>query len=179
MLLTQAEFAKANGWSQPYVTKLKKQGKLVIENSKVNAEESLKRIKKSADPARALAQVSALPPAQNAMDTEQASSDAPSFSDARTRRELAQAEAAEFELRRKRGMYLAKDEVIDGMVQSGRKIRQQMDAIIEWSDELASLSAAGGGAEDIRKFLKTKVRALEQKIADTLSDIKVSHESIN
>jgi len=49
-LLTQAEFARQNGYSKPYVTKLKAEGRLVMVDGKVDAEASKALIASTADP---------------------------------------------------------------------------------------------------------------------------------
>lgn len=51
-LLTQAEFARRQGWSKSYVTKLKQLGRLVLRDGKVDVAASLARIAETADPNR-------------------------------------------------------------------------------------------------------------------------------
>lgn len=89
------------------------------------------------------------------------------FREVRTQRESIQVEAAQFELDVKKGKYLPKQEVLDAMVSSGRNIRQMLDAVTEWADELAAIAA--GGPMEVRRLLKAKLRALEQQVADAIS----------
>ena len=52
-LVSQAEFARRQGWSKSYVTKLKQAGRLVLDDKgRVLVDESLARLRETADPNR-------------------------------------------------------------------------------------------------------------------------------
>lgn len=87
---------------------------------------------------------------------------------AQTRIAQAKAEEAEHNLRVRQGMYLTKRDVENAMVESARRMRQQVEGIHEWADELHALSKQGG-IEDLVRFLKVKARELAQKQADCLN----------
>lgn len=78
------------------------------------------------------------------------------------------AEELELNLAIRKGAFLPKKDIEEAMVASGRKIRQQLEVIPEWADELYALAAKADPAE-LRRLLKTKTRALQQKAADALS----------
>lgn len=54
-LMTKAEFADSRGWSRPYVSKLSKQGRLVLteDGKKVDVEATLALLGETADPSKA------------------------------------------------------------------------------------------------------------------------------
>lgn len=92
-----------------------------------------------------------------------------SFTHARTAREAYQAKLAKLEYERQMDAFRPKAEVVEGMVAAGRRIRQGLDAIPTWADEITGLMAAGGDAVAVRNWLRSKVRGLEQMIADHLT----------
>lgn|GEM_PF-2658068 len=74
----------------------------------------------------------------------------------------------QLEYERQLGLWLPKREIEDAMVASGRKIRQGLDGVVGWADELDA-AARNGGAEAVRTLLKKKARALESMVVESLN----------
>lgn len=100
---------------------------------------------------------------------------AETYSSARAERENYQAKIAKLEYERQLGKWLPRSEVEDAMVASARKIRQGLDAIVLWADELDA-AARNGGVDGVRAILKTKLRALESAIAENLNLMADDHD---
>lgn len=183
MIGSQAAYARHAGISKQAVNKLVKQGKIPLnEDGQVDFAEADHARKQNGDPARRM--VEAMPP--NGADDETPEYDdepdaldamveraAPgsgglSFSKARTAREAYQAKMVQLEYERQLGLWLPKREIEDAMVASGRKIRQGLDGVVGWADELDA-AARNGGAEAVRALLKEKARALESMVVESLN----------
>ena len=65
-LVSQSEFAKRNGWSRQYVNKLVRQGRITLDNGKVNETAALQALKAEEEPSTVLRQSSPEKPAQAA-----------------------------------------------------------------------------------------------------------------
>ena len=63
-LVSQSEFAKRNGWSRQYVNKLVRQGRITLDNGKVNEAAALQALKAEEEPSTVLRQSSPEKPAQ-------------------------------------------------------------------------------------------------------------------
>lgn len=185
--VTQAEFARMNDWSDAYVSKLVKQKKIEKVDGKIDFEKAMRALNRQADPAREMAiAAKATAPANTeaptgaaADDQEGAGAQSDSFYEARTEREKYQALSAKLKYEKDLGQYLDKSEVVNSMIMAGRKIRQSMDAIIEWADEIAAITSAGGGAEDVKKFLKTRVRSLQQQTSEMLVEQNIDNSAVH
>jgi hypothetical protein len=91
-----------------------------------------------------------------------------SYQKSRALRERYNAKMAELLYREKVGKVLGKQDVEDAMVTAGRRIRQAMDAIIGWADEIYS-TAQDGDVQAVRSILKSRVRGLEETIVASLT----------
>ena len=177
---TQADYARHAGISKQAVNKMVRLGKIPRRpDGKIDFAEADHARNVNADPARNMADPPSLTNDESGlMPLEQAaSSGGLSFSRARTAREAYQAKMAQLEYERLSGQVLQKRDVEDGLVTAGRAIRLKMDAIPGMADEVVSLIARGGGAVEVRRLLRTKVRDLEQTIVDTLTEVGESHEN--
>jgi hypothetical protein len=174
MWVAQAEAARTVNVSKQRVNELVRQNRLSVDDRKrVNLEEVQRHFKRDLDPswpskqeAAGAANTSPVAPDAEGPVLDQ---DTASARRARARREEIQAQTAEYELKIKQGLYLPKHDIEEAMVTSGRRIRQQLDAIPGWADEIFALCAQGGSAADVRRMLKEKARQLEQATADSLS----------
>ncbi|TAN49056.1 MAG: hypothetical protein EPN21_13300 [Methylococcaceae bacterium] len=117
--LTQAEFAASQGWAKSYVTKLKQDGRLVLnETGLVDVAASLERIKATADENRidvmqrhAEARAAkAAKPAQAAVDSD-ADKISKTFSLDRARKMRSDADRAGLEVEKMAGNLVARDDV--------------------------------------------------------------------
>ncbi|CUW39684.1 putative Terminase small subunit [Magnetospirillum sp. XM-1] len=173
MMMSQVEYAAHIGKTKQYVNKLVRLGKIPVQpDGKIDAAEADFALKRAADPARSIGRADDGDGDDDPSDAAQPASsgggDGLSFTKARTAREAYQAKMAKLEYERQIGLWLPKQEVLDAMVASGRKIRQGLDAVPSWADDLAALMP-GVDQNEIRKLLRAKVRVLEQMIADSLT----------
>lgn len=176
MIGSQAAYGRHAGISKQAVNKLVKQGKIALTaDGQVDFAEA-DHARQNGDPARRMS----TPEPQTDEDTDEQNyapktdqQAAPgmgglSFTKARTAREAYQAKMAQLEYERQLGQWLPRREIEDAMVASGRKIRQGLDGVIDWADELDA-AARNGGAEAVRALLKQKARALESMVVESLN----------
>ena len=96
-LLSQAAFAKRQGWSRQYVSKLVASGKIPLHNGKIDPDEALKALESQAEPSTALrtSKAAAITPTD--------SRQAVDFVTARTMREAFKAKMAKLEYEERSG----------------------------------------------------------------------------
>lgn len=137
-MLKQIEFAALLGVARSYITKLKADGRLVMDGDKVDVEASRKRIAETADPNRddvacrwAVQRgretgigASATPPPE---DPEEDASAAFTYANARARKEHAQADVAEMERDKQRGLLLDRTAVSAAVEDVMTTIRQALE----------------------------------------------------
>lgn len=175
MIGSQAAYARHVGISRQAVNKMVQRGKIpLMPDGQVDFAEADHARRQNGDPARRMTEApAATSPPKYDKDDLAPERAAPgmgglSFSKARTAREAYQAKMAQLEYERQLGRWLPKGEIEDAMVASGRKIRQGLDGLIGWADELDA-AARNGGAEAVRALLKQKVRALESMVVKSLN----------
>jgi hypothetical protein len=174
-MLTQVEYARHIGKTKQYVNKLAKSGRIPVgADGKIDPEAADEAMRRAADPARRLRAPIAAEPQDDdqgeaSPQTPKADSGGVSFTHARTAREAYMAKLAKLEYERQMDAFRPKAEVVEGMVAAGRRIRQGLDAIPTWAEEITALITAGSDSFTLRSWLRTKVRALEQMIADHLT----------
>jgi hypothetical protein len=169
MYVSQAEFARIRKVTPQRINALVKKGRLPVNARKqIDLEEGIKLLDQDLHPAWESKQLAPAAAASPAMGDEAEGEADATFKSARTRKEELQARSLEIDLAVKQGLYLPKRDVEDAMVTAGRRQRQQLDAITSWADELYALSREAD-ATALRKLLKTKVRALQQTMSDSLS----------
>ncbi len=179
MIGTQAAYARHVGISKQAVNKMVKQGKILLTaDGGIDFAEADHARRQNGDPARRMSEASAQidggsgPPkyGKNDLAPSRAAPETGglSFSKARTAREAYQAKIIQLEYERQLGQWLPKREIEDAMVTSGRKIRQGLDGVISWADELDA-AARNGGTDAVRVLLKEKVRGLETMVVESLN----------
>lgn len=124
----QVDFATANGWSRSYVTKLKQQGRLVMQGDKVDVEASMERIRQTTT-----APERAAPAVQGG-----------AYSGAQERERHYSAELKRLEFERELGRLRDADEVAAVLNDAAAVFRAGVEA---WSHTLAPMVAALGGDE--------------------------------
>lgn len=156
--LSQAAFARHIGKDKGYVTRLKQAGRLVmLDNGMVDVALSLQRIAETADPTRQDAVNRRLVGAGDAVVSKPPSE---SFSDAKTRKEIAQAEMAEIELGTLRKNLLDAAEVRLFAADLGTSFRAALETL---PDRLAHELVPLHDADEIRAVL---VDTFEQLLGD-------------
>lgn len=173
--LSRSEFAAAQGWSPSYVTKLGKQGRLVLDadGRLVDVAATLAGLKRTADPAkdgvrqhhaaeRTEKHVGAHTKPDAPGDEVGGNAADPKYWESKARREGALAELAELELAKKRGDLVDRARVESAAFSIGRLLR---DAVLGLPTQLAPAIASMTDAFAIEKKL---LEALRQVFADTI-----------
>lgn len=167
--VTQAEFARLQGWVKSYVTALKKEGRLVMNDGLVDVAASRARILETADPEKAAVAErhaaaragTADPLAGEDDDDEQVSTKRVDYQEAKTRKEIANARLAEMEVERESGKLVEAAMVSAALADAGATLRSTLSnlpAIV--APMLATLSD------------ETQIRlVLEEHIEQALSDL--------
>lgn len=178
--MSQADFARAQGWARSYVTELKRAGRLVMtaDGKRVEVELSLQRIEQSRSPDKSgvaerhaagrAHQSGAAESGNGAADDED--DDEPiaraDYQAARARREEANAKRAEIELAEMTGRLLVAEEVeavIADAVTTFRVVMEGVGAIV------APQVAAESDPAECRHLIDEQVRAALAELADQLS----------
>lgn len=181
----QAAYAKHRGVSRQAISKLVKSGKIPVTRSgnsiEINFAQADKALGQTIDPSRTLAAESGSQPvgkpqsggdlfdqpAVTQIEAGQSGEQSSDYQQHRAAREGYNAEIARLDLEERLGRLVDKQDVEESMVTAGRQIRQGLDAIPGWSDEIDA-AARNGGVNAVRSLLKEKVRGLEEMIADSL-----------
>ncbi|SDH49314.1 terminase small subunit [Pseudomonas panipatensis] len=188
-IMTKAEYADSRGWSRPYVSKLVKQGKLVVTvDGKVDVEASDQLLAVSADPSKAgvterhhkdrvekgvyahlVPTAAPSPPLASAAAAPGAG---PDYQKARARREYALALLAEDEHRKSRGELVERDRVDSAAFTAARALRDLLMGVPpKLAGELVTLTDVW---EIERRLTEALRRALED--ADRLLQLNAEVE---
>lgn len=146
---TQSEFAAAQGWGKPYVSKLKSEGRLVFNAAGlVDFAASLARIKAtSGAPERAAPEVQG-----------------PAYAAAQDRERHYSAELKRLEWERETRRVLLADDVYGAVRDAGAMLRAGIEA---WRDRLPpQLAAIGSDEGRIASLLVAECEQLLQRLAD-------------
>ena len=173
--LTKSKFAAHQGWSPSYVTKLRDQGRLVMDAEKklVDVPATLACLRRTADPGKeCVRQHHAAARTEKhvgahvrhdapASDEGPANGSDPKYWDKKTRREGALAELAELELAKRRGELVDRERVEAMAFSVGRMLR---DAVLGLPTQLAPELSTMTDSFQIEVKLR---EALRQVFADT------------
>lgn len=167
--VTQAEFARLQGWAKSYVTALKKEGRLVMNDGLVDVAASRARILETADPEKAAVAErhaaaragTADPLAGEDDDDEQVATKRVDYQEAKARKEIANARLAEMEVERESGKLVEAAMISAALADAGATLRSTLSnlpAIV--APMLATLSD------------ETQIRlVLDEHIEQALSDL--------
>lgn len=174
--LSQTEYAAERGWSPAYVTKLKRQGRLVLTPAgKVNVEATDRLIESTRDPARGGdrrpgageglgdvpgARAAAAPGAQRAGGGE-----FQTYKEAARRERIAKARIAELELAEKTGQLVRRQEVEAAIFGLSRQTMEALDAL---ADRLASQLAAESDVARVHALLTEHTRKIRVAMVGAL-----------
>lgn len=182
--LSRSEFASAQGWSPSYVTKLGKQGRLILDadGKRVDVAATLAGLKRTEDPGKEAVRqrhadgrtekhVGSHTRADAPGDEAPPSSAAdPKYWDNKARREGALAELAELELAKKRGELVDRIRVESAAYAIGRMLR---DAVLglptQLAPELVTLTDAFA--------LESRLRAALRQVFEDTS--KLTHDDLD
>jgi len=154
-LMSQAEFARQQGFTRGYVTKLIKKGIIRLSNGKVDSNQAQQAMKANADPVSLIRsdQTTELAPTQpGAVD----------FVTARTMREAFRAKMAKLEYEEKSGTLTDAAKVKQDAFKAGRIIRDELLAI---PDRLADVLAAEDDPRKVKALLHDELEAILKEMA--------------
>lgn len=154
-LMSQAEFARQQGFTRGYVTKLIKKGIIRLSNGKVDSVQAQQAMKANADPVSLIRsdQTTELAPAQpGAVD----------FVTARTMREAFRAKMAKLEYEEKSGTLTDAAKVKQDAFKAGRIIRDELLAI---PDRLADVLAAEDDPATVRRIICDELELVLRRLS--------------
>lgn len=156
-LISQAEFARQQGFTRGYVTKLIKKGIVKLKNGKVDSDKAIKSMKAHADP------VTLIRSEQQEVIPGQQGQGAVDFVTARTMREAFRAKMAKLEYEEKSGQLTDAGKVKSDAFKAGRIVR---DTLLGIPDRLSDLLAAEHDPIAIRKLLIDELETVLNKLSD-------------
>ena len=179
--LTKSKFAEHQGWSPSYITKLRDQGRLVLDetNKLVDVPATLARLQRTEDPgkecirqhhaaARTDKHVGAhIRHDAPAGDEPPANGSDPKYWDNKSRREGALAELAELELAKRRGDLVDRERVETMAFSAGRMLR---DAVLGLPTQLAPELSTMTDAFQIEVKLRDALRQVFADMAKMTAD---------
>lgn len=191
-LLKQAAFANLQGWHKSTVTRLKQAGRLVMVGGRVDVLASMKRIEETGGMRDDVAERHATERAQKTAATgraqvgegkdagESEKSD-PAAEDqggrgetranAQARKEAAQADLAEMEVRQKRGELIPKADVDLALRSFGASVRAKLDVV---ADQIAPLVAPVSDLDEVHALVSEHMRGILTAVADDMSRAAVA-----
>jgi len=151
---SQTDFAAANGWGKPYVSKLKAEGRLVFNAAgQVDFAASLARIKATTG-----APERAAPPVQGV-----------EYANAQDRERHYSAELKRLEWERETRRVLLADEVYSAVNDAGAMVRAAVEA---WRDRLPpQLAAIGPDEARIASLLAAECEQLLRRLSDRFAEV--------
>ena len=147
-LVTQAEFARQQGVSKPYIHKLVKKGIITLRNGRIDSREALASMAKHADPSTAIRDINAS--ADNSLPLPAKPGQGINYLDARTMREAFKAKLAKLEYEEKAGKLTDASKVKDDAFKAGRILRDELLGI---PDRIADLLSAEDNPLTIKNLL--------------------------
>ena len=165
---TTGQFADLHGWSDSYVRRLKREGKLVLDGDRIVVAASNAKLGRILDPARGgdrtgKSQGRAMPTAAEAYcPTPRGGGSASDYNLEAARERRAKAQLAELELMEKTGELVPAQEVdrmVFGMARAGR------EAIMAMADRLSTQLAAESDAAAVHALLTAEARKVCEHLA--------------
>ena len=158
-LISQAEFARQQGFTKGYVTKLIKKGIVKLKNGKVDSVQAQQAMKANADPVTLIR-------SDQSTDLSPTQPGAVDFVTARTMREAFKAKMAKLEYEEKSGTLTDAAKVKQDAFKAGRIIRDELLAI---PDRMADVLAAEDNPYEVTKLLREEI---EQALSALISRTK-------
>ena len=162
--VTQAEFARQNGWSRQYVSKLVQQGRIEVKGGRIDPVAAKKAIEELAEPSTVLrkkadSQGETTGHSSYPMDSRKAVD----FASARTMREAFRAKMAKLEYEEKAGKLTDASKVREDAFRAGRIIR---DALLGMPDRLSDILAAEDDPAKIANLLQEELESVLGDMAE-------------
>ena len=154
-LMSQAEFARQQGFTKGYVTKLIKKGIVKLKHGKVDSHQAQQAMKANADPVsliRSDQTTELAPPQPGAVD----------FVTARTMREAFRAKMAKLEYEEKSSTLTDAAKVKQDAFKAGRIIRDELLAI---PDRLADVLAAEDDPATVRRIVCDELELVLRRLS--------------
>ncbi len=163
--VSQAEFARRNGWSKQYVAKLVKQGRIKLEGGKIDPVAAKRAIDQLAEPSTALrdkpVQGRTPIPASTAPTDSRKAVD---YASARTMREAYKAKMAKLDYEEREKQLVDARKVREEAFQTGRLVR---DALLGIPDRMADILAAENDPSQVRIKLYNEIEAALQSLSES------------
>lgn len=146
--VSQAEFARRQGWAKSYVTKLKLAGRLVmLEDGSVDEEASLRQIQATAEVPERASSPAVSPSTRSDID----------------RKTFYEAEKSRLDLEERIGKLLDADQTLSALADAAVRLRTALET---WPERLSSpLAALGGDEARIRAYLAEHIETALEEIA--------------
>ncbi|MTI15136.1 hypothetical protein [Sansalvadorimonas verongulae] len=165
--ISQAEFARRNGWSKQYVAKLVKQGRIKLKRGKIDPVAAKKAIAQLAEPSTVLRKQQQ----EKTQDTGRTAeppvvtgnTKAVDYATARTMREAYRAKMARLDYEEREGKLVDARKVRDEAFQLARMVRDGMLAI---PDRMADVLAAETDPAKIRAILIEELETVLEKLSE-------------
>ncbi len=158
-LMTQAAFARQQGFTRGYVTKLIKKGIIQLKNGKVDSVQAEQAMKANSDPVTLIR-------SDQSADLSPTQPGAVDFVTARTMREAFKAKMAKLEYEEKSGTLTDAAKVKQDAFKAGRIIRDELLAI---PDRMSDVLAAEDNPYEVTKLLREEI---EQALSALISRTK-------
>ena len=154
--ISQAEYARRNGWSRAYVAKLVKNGKLTLVDKKVDVELADKQLEKNIDPNNGLKERDQknLPDGKSGLG----------LMEAKRLHEEYKAKLARLRYEQARGELIEKSQVDREAYSIGRVVR---DAMLAIPSRLRDILAAEDDAKEVHKILEKDITHALDELAKT------------
>ncbi len=159
--VTQTEYAKMIGKSKPYVTKLKKQGRLVMQDNLVLVEESNRQIENTSDPSKT--------PEQH---TEQHDETDQSYNYWRTKNEKKKYYDADRESKLREGELIEAKQAAKAIMESGTIIRNRLESL---PDMLAPQLINEPDEAKIRAVLVDQIEWILTELSEKFKQLTENH----
>ena len=154
-LVSQAEFARQQGFTRGYVTKLIKKGVIQLKKGKVDSVQAERAMKANADPVTLIR-------SDQSTDLAQTQPGTVDFVTARTMREAFKAKMAKLEYEEKSGTLTDAGKVRQDAFKAGRIIRDELLAI---PDRMADVLAAEEDPGQVGKLLLEELEAILNQLS--------------
>ena len=170
---SQAEYARHAGISEPAVSKLKRNGRLVLtSDGRVDFAATDDARRRGADPSRALAGTAPEIPApvsREPADPPTTPLQAPmTFAEVKAEDAWYSARLKQIDLETQLGNILLKDAVAEAEMTAARTVRMSIDSLPGHAEEIVA-AATSGGADAVRGVLRTIARRIEESLASQLT----------
>ena len=170
--VSQAEFARQNGWSRQYVAKLVQQGRIKVIKGKLDPVAAKRAIEELAEPSTVLRESSS-EKSESSRTTPVVSTNSPApfpqqgkavdYATARTMREAYRAKMAKLDYEEREGKLVDAAKVRDDAFQTGRMVR---DGVLAIPDRMADVLAAESDPAKVRQLLLDELETVLEKLSD-------------